>query len=755
MNEREKNCNVCRGKVNGCAVCMERFLDKVRKVGGHYDIHKISMAFKLACEAHEGQFRKSGEPYVCHPISVAEILIDFFMDTDTIVAALLHDVVEDTELTREDLQSQFGKTVAMLVDGVTKVSNVKLTLPGTDSGAQILTMTEEEQKSENIRKILVSMCEDPRVIIIKLADRMHNMRTLDAFRREKQIRIALETVEFYAPIAHRMGIAKMKDELEDISLFYYDRFAYDDIVESIEDYKSRSKVSIETITERIRDRLSDMNPPPVIEGRIKGVHSLYRKCYLQGKDLKQIYDVYAVRIIAATKADCYTIMGVVHDMYNPLNRFKDYIASPKTNGYQSLHTTLLSNEKQAFEVQIRTQDMHNTARFGIAAHWRYKLGESLSPDDVSDNKFLQIRQLLDLQHREDGIDLLAESIKTDLSPDEVHVFTPKGEPRSLPLGSTVVDFAYGIHSQVGNTMKRATVDGKEVRYSHVLCMGDVIEIHTDNDAPGPDRSWLGYAKTNGAKSKIQSWLKRHRSEENIASGRAFVESILRRDGYQFDDKLNVALTALAFKNRFNTLEDFYAAIGYGGVSTANASRWIKEELHNVAPVEVFINNDSEQKKPFTGASVLSYEHAETPLKLANCCSPLPGDEIVGFVTRNDGISIHKKDCYNIEVRAKLENNGDDEKSRVVEAAWTQTNEDVYNATIEVIAHDRKGLLADVVLCVANNQLMILSSNSRMMKNGNASISFTVEVTGVEQLRILMSKLNQIDGIVNVERGVNV
>jgi GTP pyrophosphokinase len=738
---------------------MEQFVKKVQALNRNYDIPKIEKAFDLSCKAHAGQVRKSGEPYVCHPIAVAEILLEFHMDTDTIVAALLHDVVEDTNIGLDYLRHEFGDTVAMLVNGVTKVGLVKLTIPGTEAtGTQILTLTQEEQKSENIRKILVSMCEDPRVIIIKLADRLHNMRTLSVFRPEKQIRIALETIEFHAPIAHRMGIAHLKDELENTALFYFDRFAHDEITETLEKYKQKREESINIITERVRRRLSDMNPPPQIEGRVKGIYSLYKKYYLTGKSLEEIYDVYAIRIIAATTPDCYSVMGVIHDLFTPLpGRFKDYIANPKSNNYQSLHTTVLGREKQPFEVQIRTREMHNTALFGIAAHWRYKLGEvggDKSAANPSDNKFALIRQLLDEQQHTDNVDLLAEAIKTDLSADEVHVFTPKGTPVSLPLGATVVDFAYAIHSQVGNTMVSATVHGKVANFSHVLSTGDVIEIKTSDDAPGPNRSWLDYAKTGGAKTKIQNWLKRERRDENISSGRVYVESVLKREGAQATDE---ELSVLAQKHRFSTLDDFYAAIGYGGVSTVNAAEWIKADfgkdhsIHKNLQEEESEAGTNQGWKKKSGVEVAGIE--DCLIKFANCCNPLPGDEIVGFITRGYGVSIHKKECYNIAARLRVENI-EENAERIIIAKWTDAPEESYTATLEVIASERSGLLADITSEIAQSKIFINASNSRTLKNGNAIINFTIEIANMEQLGKLMTKINKIEGVISVERGTN-
>ncbi|MCL2755179.1 MAG: RelA/SpoT family protein [Oscillospiraceae bacterium] len=570
---------------------MERFMEKVRRAGGEhgkYDLDKIRDAFELACDLHEGQTRKSGEPYIMHPIAVAEILLEYLMDTDTIVAALLHDAVEDTAVTLDELREQFGSDVARLVDGVTKVGKVKLIIPGTQMGSseemtQHLTLTEEEQKSENIRKILVSMGKDPRVMIIKLADRVHNLRTLGVFRESKQTRISLETIEFHAPIAHRMGIALFKDELENTALQYFDKYAYEDILTDLEAYKQKREESINKITERVRSRLSGMECVLEIEGRIKGIYSLYKKYYLTGKSIDEIYDVYAIRVITERQTDCYNVLGIIHDAFTPLSgRFKDFIANPKSNGYQSLHTTVVGREKQPFEVQIRTREMHNIAIFGVAAHWKYKTGnEHLFADDsnAAKDRFAVIRKALDYQEF-DSQALLAETIKTDLSPDEVHVFTPTGEPKSLPSGSTVVDFAYALSPEIGNAMTGATVHAKKVSMTYELQNGDVIDIKTAEDASGPSRSWLEYVKTSAAKAIIQTWLKNARPEENIASGRALVEGILRREGLSPSRKVKDGMAELLKERRFDTAEDFYAAIGYGGVSVGDVSIWLKEKFES-------------------------------------------------------------------------------------------------------------------------------------------------------------------------------
>jgi GTP pyrophosphokinase len=738
-------------------------LKKIRATDKNYDIEKITRAFEMADSAHDGQTRKTGEPYITHPIEVADILVDLCMDTDTIVSALLHDVVEDTDITLDDLKKQFGQTVSELVDGVTKIGMIHLNTKGKkdgEAGEENLenTMnisTEEERKAENIRKILVAMFKDSRVIIIKLADRLHNMRSLSTFRPDKQKRIALESMNFYAPLAHRMGIAHMKEEMENRSLFYLDPFAYKEIEESLERHKHMRDDFVGSIIEKVTERLSGtINPPPLIEGRIKGIYSLYKKMYATNKNLDEVYDVYAIRVITGSTADCYSVLGEIHEMYTPIPMsFKDYIASPKVNGYQSLHTTVLGKEKQPFEVQVRTHSMHETARYGIAAHWRYKLGinSKKPPENQTQTKFDFIRQLLDQQQQADDVDNLANVVKTDLSVDEVYAITPRGELISLPLGSTVVDFAYAIHTEIGNKMRGAKVHGKMVSFDYKLQTGDVVEIlTTNNKSQGPTRSWLDYVKTSEAKAKIRHWLKHERRDENIPSGKAYIDSVIKRYGITTTAE---ALTALANRHKYKTLDDFYAAVAYGGVALDNVAMWIKDELGErkneqfQAPqvdLEEHIEK-SVKKKQSTGVIVEDIE--DCAVKFASCCNPLPGDEIVGFITRGYGVSVHKNECINIIHRREK----DDENKRLINVSWSNSTREFYTSTIDVISVDRKGLLMDISQLITQANFPIVSSNSRRLKNGNAVVQFTVEIANVEMLKSLMSKLSKLGGVMSVER----
>jgi GTP pyrophosphokinase len=726
-------------------------MHKVRATDKNYDLCKIEQAFELANTAHAGQKRKSGEPYISHPIAVAEILLDLCMDTDTIVSALLHDVVEDTDIALDDLRRQFSDDVAELVDGVTKIGMIHLNTIDTENSIENRSRisTEEERKAENIRKILVAMFKDVRVIIIKLADRLHNMRTLSTFRPEKQKRIALETMTFYAPIAHRLGIAHMKEEMEKLSLFYLDSFAYEAIEKSLELHKKERDGFIEKIIARISERLVEMEPAPVIEGRVKGIYSLYKKMYINGKTLDEIYDVYAIRVIVHTTVDCYNVLGVVHDMYTPVQTcLKDYIASPKVNGYQSLHTIVLGKEKQPFEVQIRTHDMHRTARYGVAAHWRYKLG--LKPQSCQ-SKFDFIRQLLDQQQQADDVENIANVIKNELTDEEVHVLTPQGKVISLPAGSTVVDFAYKVHTDVGNEMTGAKVHGKVVNYGHVLKTGDIVQIISAGSSPGPSRSWLDYAKTSNTRTIIRKWLKNERKEENISSGRAFVESLLRRNGVKIEPEV---LIKFAAKRGFKALDDFYASIGYGGIEHSDATMWLEEELGISKRTKSFRVSGEEyeeyveqNRKKKQSISVLVEGMQDCLVKFASCCNPLPGDEIVGFITRGHGVSIHKDKCDNITSRRMLSQY----RQRLVGVSWTQSAQTFYAATIEITAVNRKGLLMDISTAIANSQIFIESGNLRTLKNSNAFLNFTVEISNVEHLESLMKKLDKIPSVISVER----
>jgi len=723
---------------------LDNLIQKINRADKNFNTERIIAAYEVADSAHAGQMRKSGEPYISHPVAVAEILIEIYPDTDTIVAALLHDVIEDTKVTFDMLAVQFGEDVAKLVDGVTKIGLVPL------------NATKEEQKAENIRKILMAMSRDLRVIFIKLADRLHNMRTLGATNSEQQKRVSTETLSFYAPIAHRLGMAHIKEEMEDISLRFLDSYAYSEIEKYLLLHKEERDAFIEKIKDRITSRVSDMDPPPVIEGRIKGIYSIYSKAYINGKELDEVYDIYAVRIIVDSNADCYNVLGIVHDMFNPIPyRLKDYIATPKSNHYQSLHTTVIGKEGLPFEVQIRTHEMHHTARNGIAAHWRYKNKTGVNFTKDAEKRFTWIRNLLEQQQESDDVEHLADAIKVDLSPNTVYTFTPNGDVVTLADGSTPVDFAYTIHTQVGNKMVGAKVSGRMVSFDYKLKTGDIVEIKTTNSADyGPNRSWLNYAKTSDAKAKIRNWLKRERRDENIVEGREFIKAELKRNKITAD---KTAITKLAEKHKFATVNDFYAAIGYGGLQTAKVIMWLKKELTEKPDSDTEIEPDDylakfRKKAPSKGVIVDGIDNCL--VKYAQCCNPLPGDDVVGFVTQGYGVSVHKTECANVKTKFvgfESDAEHESESGRWLKVSWAADSTELYSATLNIIAEERRALLADITSAIASHHISISGINARILKNGNASVSITTEVAGVEQLNNIIVKLKKIKGVISIER----
>ena len=717
----------------------EQLVEKIRASEKPYDLEKITQAYKVAEKAHEGQLRTSGDPYITHPLAVASILLDYCMDTDTICAALLHDTVEDTDVTLDELRKKFGEDVALMVDGVTKIGLVPL-------------VSKEEQQAENIRKILMAMSKDIRVIIIKLADRLHNMRTLAARPPEKQRKTSLETMNFYAPIAHRLGMSDVKEEMEDIAVHYLDPYGCKEVEEQIALHKEERDAFIDSIKKRIRERISDIKPEPIIEGRVKSIYSIYKKVYVKNKRFDEIYDIYAVRVIVQSVIECYNVLGVIHDMFRPIPyRFKDYIATPKPNRYQSLHTTVIGREGIPFEVQIRTVEMHNTAQYGVAAHWKYKAG--ISGNVSGEKRFDWIRQLLERQQEADDVEAIADAIKTDLSPDEVFVFTPKGDVVALPTGATVLDFAYHIHTQVGNKMTGAKVGGRMVSFDYVVHTGEIVEILTSGSPNyGPNRNWIEIAKTTEAKSKIRSWFKKECREENIERGREELEREFKRNNIAITPEL---LQTFASRQRLDSVDDLYAAIGYGGVSMAKIVQRIKEDqLRNhkeqqaiQAAAENPMESISENNRRSRKKGIIIEGMENCLVKFAQCCNPLPGDPIIGFVTRGFGVSIHKQDCVNVV------NNRDDpeNKDRWLKATWAGVEDSTYRATIDVIAEDRITIFADITTAIAANHIPLQEMNGHHLKNGNLDLVVTVEIAGVEQLSNVMGRIQKIPGVISVER----
>ncbi|MBQ2841485.1 MAG: bifunctional (p)ppGpp synthetase/guanosine-3',5'-bis(diphosphate) 3'-pyrophosphohydrolase [Clostridia bacterium] len=696
----------------------------------------VKKAYQIAAEAHAGQKRLSGEPYIMHPLSVAIILASLGMDEASIIAAILHDTVEDTKLTNAEVKAEFGETIAELVDGVTKIGKVPL-------------QTKEEQQAENIRKMLIAMSRDIRVIIIKLADRLHNMRTLMFKPEQRRREIALETIEIYAPIAHRLGIRPIKEELEDLSISYLDHVAYHEIEESLENQSKTRNEFLEDTKARIEERIKSVVNGAQVNGRIKSVHGIYRKMYMQNKNFDQIYDIYAVRIIVDTVIDCYNCLGVIHDMFKPIpGRFKDYISTPKPNMYQSLHTTVLGKEGIPFEVQIRTWEMHHTAEFGIAAHWKYKLG--INGTAKFEERLTWIRQLLENQSEDENVEDIVSTIKSDLVPEEVFVFTPKGDVFSLPMGATVIDFAYAIHSAVGNKMVGAKVDGRIVPLDYKVKTGEIIEIMTSSQqGKGPSRDWLNIVKTSQARSKIRQWFKKERRDENIVEGKAQLEREFKRNFIRLtEENYEEFVLKIAERQHCKSLEDFYAAIGYGGISLMRLMPRIKEDYGKLSKTdEPVIVTAPVKKRTKSNEGVIVEGIDNCLIKFSRCCNPLPGDDIIGFITRGHGVSIHTKKCTNVP--SDISKAGEPE--RWITAYWDNNVKEDFKCTLQLFCLNRIGLLADVSSLLASMRIMINDISTRNTTDGRAIVMVTVSVNGVEHLNSLVAKIDKIDGVLSIER----
>ena len=718
---------------------IDDLMQAIKESGRSYDTDRIMAAYQVAKEAHKDQRRRSGEPYISHPVAVAIILVGLGMDTETLVAALLHDVVEDTATTGESIEKQFGEDVALMVNGVTKLGQVPFS-------------TREEQQAENVRKMLLAMAQDVRVIIIKLADRLHNMRTLESMPPQKQRDKSLETMEVYAPLAHRLGLKLVKEELEDTALRFLDPAAYWEIESQLILRKDERDKFLSMIRERLTERLNAEGMHFYLESRVKSIYGIYRKVYIQGRDFDEIFDVYALRVIVDTVNECYNVLGVVHDMFRPIpNRFKDYISTPKANMYQSLHTTVLDKEGIPFEIQIRTWDMHYIAEYGVAAHWKYKAG--LSGKDSLEEKLAWVRQLLEAQQESDDVEDIVRTIKTDIAPEEVFVFTPKGDVISLPSGSTIIDFAYAIHSAVGNRMMGAKVDGRIMPIDTVVKTGMIIEIITGN-TKGPNRDWLKVVKTSEARNKIRAWFKKEKREENIAAGREELEKEFRRSSISLTEQQEEEFLAyLAEKQQMKNVDDFLAAIGYGGISLAKIAPRIKTDY-----VKMFRTSEAEkaaqalpklvQKKSKVSSGVIVEGLDSCLVKFAQCCNPLPGDEIIGFITRGSGVSIHKLDCPNVINSMK----DPEQQSRWVAAEWADTTQrEVFKSSIELLARDRGLLLAEVSITLNNMHVPLHALQARELKDGMTSVTLTLGTVNVEQLTNIMSNLRKIDGVVEVKR----
>lgn len=712
-----------------------QLIEKVKKYATEEDLNFLKKAYEFALKNHNGQERNSGEPYIIHPLEVALILADLELDIASIVAGLLHDVVEDTSVTLQEIEQMFGSEIASLVDGVTKLGKLTFT-------------SKLEQQAENYRKMLIAMAKDIRVILIKLADRLHNMRTLKYLPPEKQRQKAQETIDIYAPLAHRLGISKIKWELEDLALRYLDPEGYYDLVEKIAKKRVEREEYIKRIIALITEKLKEANIEiGQIDGRPKHFYSIYRKMKEQGKTLEQIYDLFAIRVIVNSVKDCYGVLGIIHTLFKPMpGRFKDYIAMPKPNMYQSLHTTVIGPEGEPFEVQIRTFDMHRTAEYGIAAHWKYKEGRMESSDE--DEKFSWLRELLEWQKELKDAKEFMESLKINLFSDEVFVFTPKGDVVSLPQGSTPIDFAYTIHSEIGNKMAGAKVNGKLVPIDYDLKNGDIVEIITSPNVHGPSQDWLKVVRSPQAKSKINAWFKKERKEENIQKGKEILEKEIKKLNlpvqYAFKDDV---LLSVSQRYGYRTAEDMLAALGYGGITVGKVALRIKDEIKRYIKEETTKEIQLDRPKPIKASSnngVLVKGIENVLVRFAKCCNPVPGDEVIGYVTRGRGVSIHRRDCPNVEQYLK-------EPERIVEAEWNVTKDAKFDAQIHVLANDRTGILMDITNLLGENRISVKAIQGRTTRDRIANINLTVEINSSDQLEKIIRKLRKIDSVFDVQR----
>ena len=724
-------------------------LDKIRDSSHSMELGRIRAAYDTARIAHSGQKRKDGTPYVTHCIAAADISVDMGLDEDSVVAALLHDVIEDTTLTHADIAHQFGTPVADIVEGVTKLTRVQYT-------------SKEDEQMENLRKMLLAMAKDIRVILIKIADRLHNMRTMDYQHPEKQRQKSLETMEIYAPIAHRLGMQRCKWELEDLSLKYLDPTGYREITEDLEKKMPLLEGFMAATKDKIQTRLEKDGIKCTIYYRIKHVYSIYRKMYSQSLNMSEIFDLCAFRVIVDTLPDCYNVLGIIHEMYKPVpGRFKDYISTPKPNMYQSVHTTVIGSEGIPFEVQIRTWEMHHTAEYGVAAHWKYKMddgGQAVKEGD--EDKFAWVRRLLESQQDSDAADFF-HNLKIDMFSDEVFVFSPKGDVINLPAGATPIDFAYFIHSDVGNHMVGAMVNGRIVTYDHILQNGDIVEIRTSKSAPGPSRDWLTMAKSGSARTKIKQWYKKERREENIMRGRSMLEDAVKLNGYTLEEATAEEIVAPILKRLSVTnLDELYAAIGYGGVTATRVANRLKDELAKANKTEKDkkteidkLNQAAErrersalkQTKAVHGILVEGLDNCL--VKFSRCCTPVPGDDIIGFITRGQGVSIHRTDCADyIRRRSEPENEG-----RWVNVSWAAVINDSYVSTLTLTAKDRAGLVMDIATVLNTLNAKVRTLSARDLPGGLALASVTLEVKTSAELKYIISRLATIPGVTGVTR----
>ena len=736
----------------------EGLLLRVRKYHPSDDISLIERAYVDARKAHEGQARKSGEPYIIHPLCVGIILADLEMDQETIAAGLLHDVVEDTVMTNEEVEERFGSDVALLVDGVTKLLNLQKPLDYDNSEK---TPVQLEMQAQNLRHMFLAMAKDIRVIIIKLADRLHNMRTLQHMPPEKQRRIAQETLDIYAPLAMRLGISKIKVELDDLSLKYLEPEAFEDLVHQVEERRQQRESYVENIVRQVRIHITAAGIRGDVNGRVKHFFSIYKKMRNQGKTLDQLYDLFAVRIIVENVKDCYAALGVIHEMYKPIpGRFKDYIAMPKPNMYQSLHTTLFGPDGIPFEVQIRTQDMHKAAEYGIAAHWKYKAASDGKKAETSEEeKITWLRQILEWQQDMSDNREFMSLLKSDLNlfAEDVYCFTPAGEVKNLPAGATPIDFAYSIHSAVGNKMIGAKVNGKLVPIDYVLQNGDQIEVVTSQSSKGPSRDWLNIAKSSSTRNKINQWFRHERKEENIAKGKEALQAFAKSKNIELSDINKPEFhNIITKKYGFRDWDAVLAAIGHGGLKEGQVVNKLielqdKEVKKRLTDEDVLASvHDTEVYPRLSGpaSAIMVKGIHDVAVRFSKCCNPLPGDDIVGFVTRGRGVSIHRRDCANLQELAN------EDRSRLIEAQWERgamAEGEKYTADIKIFAGDRQGLLVEVSRLMAEAGISIRTMNVWTSKQGLATMETSFEVGSIVELRSIIDKLRSIEGVIDVER----
>ena len=713
------------------------------------DFAQIRAAFEFADKAHEGQKRKSGEPYIIHPLAVAQIVAEELrLDSESIEAALLHDVIEDTGATHEQVAKLFSPTIADLVEGVSKLTRIQYA-------------TKEDEQMENLRKMLIAMSKDIRVILIKISDRLHNMRTMEYQSPAKQKQKSLETMEIYAPISHRLGMQRIKWELEDLSLKYLDPIGYEEIVSKLDVKRQEYEAFMQRTQIQIDNRLGELGIEHIVYGRMKHPYSIYRKMFNQNKSLDEIFDLFAFRVIVENVGDCYNVLGVIHDIYKPiLGRFKDYIGTPKPNGYQSLHTTVMGTDGIPFEVQIRTREMHEIAEYGVAAHWKYKQG---GQGAGTEGRYEWVRRLLENQEGADAEDYI-HSLKVDMFSDEVFVFTPGGDVQNLPAGATPIDFAYSVHSAVGNHMVGAKVNGRIVTFDHVLKNGDIVEILTSKSAKGPSRDWMSIAKSSEARSKIRQWFKKEKKEENIANGRSAFEAELKHCGIAMRDVLAAdTLPGLLKKVSYPTLDDMYAAIGYGGFTAQKAVSRMQGELGRIAKQHqaekaaleaVAKPAKAEEPKPPAPKRVKSEQGIIVEgldnclVKFSKCCTPVPGDEIIGFITRGYGVSVHRADCPNASLAKRT---APGQEGRWIKVSWGSDTNDSYPTLLEVVCKDRQGLLLDISAALSTTNTFVLGIQSRSTEDEFAIFRLEVRIRDGRQLDALMKRLNQISGVLKVTR----